>query len=150
MIVATSCAATTATADISGAGSTFVYPVLAQWAKAYKQGRGVAVNYQSIGSGDGIKEIESRKVDFGASDAPLMPAELDKYGLLQFPLVIGGDVPVVNLPGIEPGRLKLTGAILADIFLGKITYWNDKALATINPDLVLPDQPITVVHRSDD
>jgi phosphate transport system substrate-binding protein len=123
--------------------------VLSKWADAYKKGRGVAVNYQSIGSGGGIKQIESKTVDFGASDAPLPPAELDKFGLLQFPLVIGGNVPVVNLPGIEPGKLRLTGAVLADIYLGKITKWNEKAIAEINPDLILPDQPIAVVHRSD-
>jgi phosphate transport system substrate-binding protein len=136
-------------ADISGAGSTFVYPVLAKWADAYKTGRGVAVNYQSIGSGGGIKQIESKTVDFGASDAPLPPADLDKFGLLQFPIVVGGDVPVVNLPGIEPGKLKLTGAILADIYLGKITKWNDKALSDLNPGVALPDQAIAVIHRSD-
>ena len=136
-------------ADISGAGSTFVYPIMSKWADAYKTGRGVAVNYQSIGSGAGIKEIQSKTVDFGASDAPLPPAELDKYGLLQFPLVIGGNVPVVNLPAIRPGELKLAGPILADIFLGRITKWNDKAIAAINPDLTLPDQAIAVIHRSD-
>jgi phosphate transport system substrate-binding protein len=138
-----------AAADISGAGSTFVYPVLSKWADAYKAGRGVGVNYQSIGSGAGIKLIESKTVDFGASDAPLSPAELDKLGLLQFPIVIGGDVPVVNLPGIEPGKIKLTGAVLADIYLGKITRWNDKAIAGLNPGLQLPDQAIAVIHRSD-
>ena len=142
-------AASARAADISGAGSTFVYPVLAKWAEAYKAGRGVAVNYQSIGSGGGIKQIESKTVDFGASDAPLPPAELDKFGLLQFPVVIGGDVPVVNLPGLEPGKLKLTGAVLADIYLGKITKWNDKALADLNPGVALPDQAIAVIHRSD-
>jgi phosphate transport system substrate-binding protein len=135
--------------DIAGAGSTFVYPVLAKWAEAYKAGRGVTVNYQSIGSGGGIKQIEQKTVDFGASDAPLPPAELDKFGLMQFPVVIGGDVPVVNLPGIEPGKLKLTGPILADIFLGKIVNWNDKAIAAANSDLSLPDQAIAVIHRSD-
>jgi phosphate transport system substrate-binding protein len=143
------CSVSTRAADISGAGSTFVYPVLAKWAEAYKAGRGVSVNYQSIGSGGGIKQIESKTVDFGASDAPMPPAELDKFGLIQFPIVIGGDVPVVNLPGIEPGALKLTGPIIADIFLGKITNWNDKAIADINPNLKLPDQAIAVVHRSD-
>jgi phosphate transport system substrate-binding protein len=143
------CSVSTRAADISGAGSTFVYPVLAKWAEAYKAGRGVSVNYQSIGSGGGIKQIESKTVDFGASDAPMPPAELDKFRLIQFPIVIGGDVPVVNLPGIEPGALKLTGPIIADIFLGKITNWNDKAIADINPNLKLPDQAIAVVHRSD-
>jgi len=135
--------------DISGAGSTFVYPVLSKWAEAYRAGRGVAVHYQSIGSGAGIKQIESKTVDFGASDEPLSPDELDRYGLLQFPLVIGGDVPAVNLPDIEPGKLKLTGSLLAEIFLGKISNWNDKALAAVNPGLALPDQAITVIHRSD-
>jgi hypothetical protein len=99
----------------------------------------VAVNYQPIGSGAGIKLIESKAVDFGASDAPLRPAELDKFGLLQFPIVVGGDVPVVNLPGIERGKLKLTGPVLADIYLGKITRWSDKSIADLNPDLPLPD-----------
>jgi phosphate transport system substrate-binding protein len=135
--------------DISGAGSTFVYPILAKWADAYHTANGVAVNYQSIGSGGGIKQIQSKTVNFGASDAPLPPAELDKFGLLQFPLVIGGDVPVVNLPGIEPGQLKLTGPLLADIYLGKIIKWNDKAIADLNPGLKLPNQAIAVVHRSD-
>lgn len=123
--------------------------MLAKWAEAYKTGRGVAINYQSIGSGGGIEQIESKTVDFGASDAPLTPAELDKFGLLQFPLVIGGDVPVVNLAGLDPDQLKLTGAILAGIFLGKITKCSDKAIAAVNPDLSLPDQSITVIHRSD-
>jgi phosphate transport system substrate-binding protein len=136
-------------AEISGAGSTFVYPVLSKWADTYKAGRGVAINYQPIGSGGGINQIENKRVDFGASDAPLPPAELDNYGLLQFPLVIGGNVPVVNLPAIRPGKLKLTGPILAEMLLGKITNWNDKAIAAINPDLSLPDQAIAVIHRSD-
>lgn len=136
-------------ADISGAGSTFVYPVLAKWAEAYKVGRGVEINYQSMGSGAGITQIESKAVDFGASDAPLPSAELDKFGLLQFPLVIGGDVPVVNLPGLAPGQLRLTGTILADIYLGKVANWNNQAIAAQNPGVLLPDQAITVVHRSD-
>jgi phosphate transport system substrate-binding protein len=136
-------------ADISGAGSTFVYPVLAKWSEAYKAGRGITINYQSIGSGAGIELIQGKTVDFGASDAPLPPAGLDKWGLLQFPLVIGGAVPVVHLAGIEPGQLRLTGPLLADIFLGKITNWNDRRIAAVNPALALPDQPITVAHRSD-
>lgn len=135
--------------DIAGAGSTFVYPILAKWADAYKTKTGIAVNYQSIGSGGGIKQIQSKTVDFGASDAPLPPTELDKTGLLQFPLVMGGDVPVVNLPGIEAGKLKLSGPLLADIYLGKIAKWNDKAIAELNPGIKLPDQAIAVVHRSD-
>ena len=135
--------------DLAGAGSTFVYPILAKWADAYQKKNGVAVNYQSIGSGGGIKQIQSKTVDFGASDAPLTPEVLDKFGLLQFPLVIGGDVPVVNLPGVKPGTLRLTGLVLADIYLGKIAKWSDKAIADLNPDVKLPDQAIVVVHRSD-
>lgn len=147
--VAASCATSATAADITGAGSTFVYPVLAKWVDAYKAGRGVTINYQSVGSSSGITQIENTALDFGASDAPLPPDELDKYGLLQFPLVIGGDVPVVNLPGIEPGKLRLTGPVVADIFLGKIRRWNDQALVALNPDLALPDEAIAVVHRSD-
>jgi phosphate transport system substrate-binding protein len=149
VMLAALCSLSARAADITGAGSTFVYPILSKWADAYRTARRVAVNYQPIGSGGGIKQIESKAVDFGASDAPLPPAELDKFGLLQFPLVIGGDVPVANLLGIEPGKLKLTGQVLADIYLGKITRWNDKAIAAINPDLNVPDQAITVVHRLD-
>jgi phosphate transport system substrate-binding protein len=136
-------------AEISGAGSTFVYPVLSAWADAYRKGRGVAVDYQPIGSAGGINRIQSKAVDFGASDAPLPPEELDKFGLLQFPLVIGGNVPVVNLPGVEPGALKMTGPMLAEVYLGKITNWSAPAIANINPDLKLPNQDIVVVHRSD-
>ena len=136
-------------ADISGAGSTFVYPILSKWADAYKTKTSIGINYQSIGSGGGIQQIKSKTVDFGASDAPLAPEDLSKSGLLQFPVVIGGDVPVVNIPGIGPGQLKLTGPILADIFLGKITKWNDKAITEINSGLSLPSQAIAVVHRSD-
>jgi phosphate transport system substrate-binding protein len=135
--------------DITGAGATFPYPVYAKWADAYKKTTGVGMNYQSIGSGGGIKQITAKTVDFGASDMPLKPEELDKEGLTQFPTVIGGDVPVVNLPGVKPGQLKLTGAVLADIYLGKITKWNDPAIAALNADVKLPAQDITVVHRSD-
>ena len=135
--------------DITGAGATFPYPIYAKWAEAYKEQSGVGLNYQSIGSGGGIKQIENKTVDFGASDMPLKPEQLDKDGLMQFPTVIGGAVPVVNLEGIGPGRMKLSGAVLADIYLGKITKWNDPALARLNSGLKLPDTEITVVHRSD-
>ena len=136
-------------ADISGAGSTFVYPILAKWADAYKKENGVGVNYQSIGSGGGIKQIQSRTVTFGASDMPLKPADLQKSGLVQFPVVSGGDVPVVNLDGLKSGDLKLDGATLAKIFLGDIKTWNDPAIAKLNPNAKLPSQAIVVVHRSD-
>jgi phosphate transport system substrate-binding protein len=135
--------------DLIGAGATFPYPVYAKWAEAYKQKSGVTVNYQSIGSGGGIKQIQSNTVDFGATDMPLKPDELEKDGLTQFPTVIGGDVPVINVKGIKPGELKLTGAVLADIFLGKITKWNDPAIAGLNKGMALPDQAISVVHRAD-
>ncbi|MBI3221746.1 MAG: phosphate ABC transporter substrate-binding protein PstS [Nitrosomonadales bacterium] len=135
--------------DITGAGATFPYPVYAKWADAYKTQTGIGMNYQSIGSGGGIKQIIAKTVDFGASDKPLTPEELNKEGLMQFPTVIGGVVPVVNINGVENGKLKLTGTVLADIFLGKITKWNDPAVAAINTDLKLPDENITVVHRSD-
>jgi phosphate transport system substrate-binding protein len=136
-------------ADITGAGATFPYPVYAKWSEAYKQKTGVTVNYQSIGSGGGIKQIQNNTVDFGASDMPLKPEELEKDGLTQFPTVIGGDVPVINVKGIKPGELKLTGAVLADIFLGKITKWNDPAIAGLNKGVALPEQAISIVHRAD-
>ena len=136
-------------ADITGAGATFPYPIYAKWADAYKRETGVSMNYQSIGSGGGIKQITARTVDFGASDMPLKPAELDKAGLMQFPTVIGGDVPVVNVKGIAPGQLRLTGAVLADIYLGKVAKWNDAAIASLNPGVQLPSTAISVVHRSD-
>jgi len=135
--------------DITGAGATFPYPVYAKWAEAYRAKTGVGMNYQSIGSGGGIKQIQNKTVDFGASDMPLKPEELEKDGLLQFPTVIGGDVPVVNLDGVKPGELKLTGPVLANVYLGKITKWNDPAIAKLNPGLKLPDSSIAVVHRSD-
>ncbi len=136
-------------AEITGAGATFPYPVYAKWAEAYKARTGVRMNYQSIGSGGGIKQIQNRTVDFGASDMPLKPEDLDRDGLMQFPTVIGGDVPVVNLDGVKPGELKLTGRVLADIYLGKITRWHDPAIAGLNAGANLPDSEITVVHRSD-
>ncbi len=138
-----------ATKTINGAGATFPYPIYGKWAEAYKAKSGMSMNYQSIGSGGGIKQIKAKTVDFGASDKPLKAEELGEAGLLQFPMVMGGVVPVVNVKGIKPGELKLTGAVLADIFLGKITVWNDPAIAGLNPGLSLPKQNITVVHRSD-
>jgi phosphate transport system substrate-binding protein len=136
-------------AEITGAGATFPYPIYAKWADAYKKQTGTGLNYQSIGSGGGIKQITAKTVDFGASDMPLKPEDLEKEGLMQFPTVIGGDVPVVNLAGVKPGQLKLTGPVLADIFLGKITKWNDPAIASLNAGVGLPDTAISVVHRSD-
>jgi phosphate transport system substrate-binding protein len=135
--------------DITGAGATFPYPIYAKWADAYKTKTGIGLNYQSIGSGGGIKQIEAKTVDFGASDMPLKPEDLDANGLMQFPTVIGGVVPVINVSGINSGELKLDGSTLADIYLGKITKWNDPAIVALNKDLKLPDDDITVVHRSD-
>ena len=135
--------------DITGAGATFPYPIYAKWADAYRQRTGVGLNYQSIGSGGGIKQIVSKTVDFGASDAPLKLEQLEKDGLVQFPMVMGGVVPVVNIDGVAPGQMKLTGRLLADIYLGKISKWNDPQIAGANEGLKLPDQAITVIHRSD-
>ncbi|HSD37787.1 MAG TPA: phosphate ABC transporter substrate-binding protein PstS [Rhodocyclaceae bacterium] len=136
-------------ADITGAGASFPAPIYAKWADAYQKATGNKINYQSIGSGGGIKQIQAKTVDFGASDMPLSPEQLVKDGLSQFPTVIGGIVPVVNLAGVKPGELKLTGAVLADIFLGKITKWSDKAIKELNPSLNLPDSDIGVVRRAD-
>jgi phosphate transport system substrate-binding protein len=136
-------------ADLTGAGATFPYPIYAKWADAYKTQAGVGLNYQSIGSGGGIKQIKAATVDFGASDMPLTAQELDQDGLMQFPAIIGGVVPVVNLEGVAPGQLKLTGAVLADIYLGKIKNWNEPPVAALNPDLKLPATAITVVRRAD-
>ena len=136
-------------ADFTGAGATFPFPIYAKWAEAYKQKTGTAMNYQSIGSGAGIKQIQARTVDFGATDAPLKGEELAKAGLVQFPAIIGGVVPVLNLDGIKPGELRLTGSVLADIYLGKIKKWDDKAIADLNPTVSLPAESITVVRRSD-
>ena len=142
--------ATTAFAEnITGAGSTFVYPILSKWSQTYHEKTGNQVNYQSIGSGGGIAQIKAGTVTFGASDMPLKPEDLKTAGLCQFPIVIGGVVPVVNLEGVGPGQLKFTGPLLASIFLGKITNWNDPAIAKINPGVKLPNGKITVVHRSD-
>jgi phosphate transport system substrate-binding protein len=135
--------------DISGAGATFPYPVYAKWADAYKKETGTGMNYQSIGSGGGIKQIEAKTVTFGATDAPLKGDELDKNGLVQFPMVMGGIVPVVNLDGIKPGDLVLDGPTVAKIFLGQIKRWDDAAIKTLNPNAKLPAQAIAVMHRSD-
>ncbi|MEQ1836665.1 MAG: phosphate ABC transporter substrate-binding protein PstS [Candidatus Nitrotoga sp.] len=135
--------------NLTGAGATFPYPIYAKWADTYKTQTGINLNYQSIGSGGGIKQIIARTVDFGASDMPLKPEELEKNGLMQFPAVMGGVVPVINVAGITAGQLKLDGKVLADIFLGKITKWNDPALMALNVGTKLPNETITVVHRSD-
>jgi len=135
--------------DISGSGSTFVHPIMLKWAASYHAKTGVKVSYQAIGSGGGIQQIKAGTVDFGASDKPLPPEELLAAGLAQFPLVIGGVVPVVNLDGIKPGQLNFTGELLADIYLGKVANWNDPAIAALNPDAKLPSLKITVAHRSD-
>ena len=135
--------------DITGAGATFPYPLYAKWASEYKKSTNVGMNYQSIGSGGGIKQIKAKTVDFGASDKPLTPKELDEAGLIQFPTVMGGVVPVINVAGIAAGQLKLTPEALAEIFLGKITKWNDPKIAASNAGLALPDTAITVVRRSD-
>jgi phosphate transport system substrate-binding protein len=122
-------------AEATGAGSTFVYPILAKWSEAYRQKTDLKINYQSIGSGGGIAQIKKKTVDFGASDMPLKPEDLESSGLTQFPIVIGGDVPVINVAGIKPGQLKLTGPVIASIFLGKITKWNDPAVVALNKGL---------------
>src|ERR1700727_1683535 len=134
-------------ADISGAGATFPFPIYAKWADSYKKDTGNGLNYQSIGSGAGIKQIKARTVTFGATDAPLEPKELDKAGLAQFPMVMGGIVAVVNLPGVKPGDIVIDGPTLAQIYLGKITSWNDPALKATNPKLDLPNLPIVPIHR---
>src|SRR4030095_12496435 len=135
--------------DISGAGATFPYPIYAKWADAYKQKTGVGLNYQSIGSGGGIKQIKAKTVTFGASDMPLKPDDLERAGLLQFPMIMGGVVPVVNLEGIKPGELTLDGPTLASIFMGEITKWDDAKIKALNPNVQLPSKAVAVVHRSD-
>ena len=136
-------------ADVTGAGASFIYPVMTQWSADYAKATGNKVNYQSIGSGGGIAQIKAGTVDFGSSDAPLKPEDLEKAGLAQFPSVIGGVVPVINVPGVASGALKLDGELLADIFLGKVTQWNDPRIVALNAGVKLPDRKITVVHRSD-
>jgi phosphate transport system substrate-binding protein len=135
--------------DVTGAGSTFAAPIVSKWASDYNKASGVKVNYQSVGSGAGIRQIDAKTVDFGASDMPLKDEELASKGQLQFPFIMGGTVPVVNVKGVEPGQLKLTGPVLADIYLGKITKWNDKAITALNPGVSLPDAEIAVVRRAD-
>jgi phosphate transport system substrate-binding protein len=135
--------------DVTGAGASFPAPVYAKWADAYNKATGARINYQSVGSGAGIKQITAKTVDFGASDAPLKDDELAKNGLIQFPTVIGGVVPVINVKGVTPGQLKMTGQLLGDIYLGKITKWNDAAITALNPGVALPDAAIAVVRRAD-
>jgi len=135
--------------EVTGAGASFPAPIYAKWADAYNKATGVRVNYQSVGSGAGLRQIRGKTVDFGASDAPLKDEELAADGLMQFPTVIGGVVPVVNLKGIEAGKLKLTGQVLGDIYLGKITSWNDPAIVSLNSGVALPDAKIAVVRRAD-
>jgi phosphate transport system substrate-binding protein len=151
IVVGTLAAASTwaTAADISGAGATFPYPIYAKWADTYKKETGVGLNYQSIGSGGGIKQIQAKTVVFGATDAPLKGDELEKSGLVQFPMVMGGIVPVLNLDGVAPGSLVLDGPTLAKIFLGQVKSWDDAAIKALNPSATLPKQAITVVHRAD-
>jgi ABC-type phosphate transport system substrate-binding protein len=148
-VVAAAATAPAMAADISGAGSTFAYPIYSKWAEAYKKETGIGVNYQSIGSGDGISQIQNKEVTFAGSDMPLSVVDLDTDGLLQFPMLTAGVVPVVNLDGIKPGDLVLDGLTLARIFLGEIKSWNDAAIRKLNPSAKLPSQAIAVVHRSD-
>jgi len=146
---ALSLAVTAQATDISGAGATFPYPVYSKWADAYKTQTGVGLNYQSIGSGGGIKQIKAKTVTFGASDKPLEPKELQESGLVQFPMIIGGVVPVVNIKGVKGGALTLDGATVASIYLGEITKWNDPKIKKLNPKVTLPDTAIAPVYRSD-
>jgi phosphate transport system substrate-binding protein len=138
-----------AAVDITGAGATFPYPIYAKWADAYRKATGIGMNYQSIGSGGGIKQITAKTVDFGASDMPMKPEDLEKNGLLQFPAIMGGVVPVYNIKGMSGGEITLTGPVIADIYLGKIKKWNEAPIASLNKGVKLPDQAISVVHRSD-
>ncbi len=142
-------AANSFAADITGAGATFPYPIYAKWAESYKAATSIGLNYQSIGSGGGIKQIKAKTVDFGASDMPLKIEELEAEGLMQFPAVMGGVVPIVNLDGVAGGQMKMTGQVIADIYLGKITKWNAPEITALNPGVKLPAEDITVVHRSD-
>lgn len=148
-VAATMCATTAHAGEVTGAGSSFVYPILSKWSGDYVAAGGDRVNYQSIGSGGGIAQIKAGTVDFGATDKPLPSDELAKAGLAQFPVVVGGVVPIVNLAGFRSGQIRFTGPLLADIFLGKITKWNDPAIVRVNPGAKLPATAITVVHRSD-
>ncbi len=136
-------------ADITGAGATFPFPIYSKWAEAYKAATGIGLNYQSIGSGGGIRQIRAKTVDFGATDAPLKGDALEKDGMIQFPAVMGGVVPAISIPGVDARQLKLTGPLVADIYLGKITKWNDPKIVALNPNVKLPDAGISVVYRSD-
>jgi phosphate transport system substrate-binding protein len=149
LAAALSLAAPALAQDVTGAGATFPAPIYAKWADAYNKATGAKINYQSVGSGAGIRQIKAKTVDFGATDMPLKDDELAKDGMVQFPTVIGGVVPVVNIKGINPGQIKMTGQVLGDIYLGKITKWNDAALTTLNPGVPLPDAAIAVVRRAD-
>ena len=149
MALAATVFAVAAQAQITGAGATFPYPIYAKWAEAYQKQTGVGLNYQSIGSSGGIRQINAKTVAFGATDAPVKGEDLDKNGQVQFPAIIGGTVPVINLDGFKPGELRITGAVLAEVFMGTIVKWNDPKLAALNPGKKLPDTNITVVHRAD-
>jgi phosphate transport system substrate-binding protein len=135
--------------EVTGAGASFPAPIYSKWAEAYNKATGNKINYQSVGSGAGIKQINAKTVDFGASDMPLKDEDLKAGGLVQFPTVIGGVVPVINVAGVKPGQLKLTGAVLADIYMGKVAKWNDPAITALNPGVALPDAAISTVHRAD-
>ncbi len=148
-LTALSFATVSAAQDVTGAGASFPAPLYSKWAADYNKATGVKINYQSVGSGAGLRQIEAKTVDFGASDAPLKDEELEKKGLMQFPTVIGGVVPVVNIKGIGPGQLKLSGQVMGDIYLGKITKWSDAAIKALNPTLALPDEEIAPVRRAD-
>ncbi|HKN78506.1 MAG TPA: phosphate ABC transporter substrate-binding protein PstS, partial [Lysobacter sp.] len=149
LVIAGGFASAANAADATGAGASFVYPIMSKWSADYAKSSSKKVNYQSIGSGGGIAQIKAGTVDFGSSDAPLKPEDLAKFGLAQFPSVIGGVVPVVNVPGVAAGAMKLDGPLLADIFLGKVTMWNDPRIVALNGGLQLPAKKITIVHRSD-
>jgi phosphate transport system substrate-binding protein len=149
LAICTSQASPVMAADLSGAGATFPYPIYSKWAEAYKKQTGVGLNYQSIGSGGGIKQIKAGTVTFGASDMPLKPEDLSSSGLVQFPMIIGGVVPVVNIPGVKPGELVIDGATLASIYMGDIAKWNDARIKKLNPKVALPDLAIAPVYRSD-
>jgi phosphate transport system substrate-binding protein len=142
-------APTVSAQEITGAGATFPAPLYSRWAADYNKATGVRINYQSIGSSGGIRQITNKTVDFGASDAPMSQADLDKAGMIQFPIAMGGVVPIMNVPGLQPGQLRLTGPVLADIYLGKIKKWNEAPIASLNPGVKLPDQNIAVVRRAD-
>jgi len=149
LAIAATVFAVAAQAQITGAGATFPYPIYAKWAEAYQKQTGIGLNYQSIGSSGGIRQINAKTVAFGATDAPVKGEDLDKNGQVQFPAIIGGTVPVINLDGFKPGELRITGAVLAEVFMGTIVKWNDPKLAALNPGKSLPDVNITVVHRAD-